>query len=76
MKKRSVKIAGHATSITLEDEFWVLLKDFAKKRELSINTLITHIDEERQSANLSSAIRLCLLADLEEQLADAKKANP
>jgi predicted DNA-binding ribbon-helix-helix protein len=68
MKKRSVKIAGHATSITLENEFWIELKALAVYEGKSLNTLITEIDEEREeSTNLSSAIRLAILKSLQKQ---------
>lgn len=63
MKKRSVKIAGHATSITLEEEFWAELKTIAAVQNKSINTLVTEIDETR-SGNLSSALRLHVLKTL------------
>ncbi|MCB9989285.1 MAG: ribbon-helix-helix domain-containing protein [Rhodospirillales bacterium] len=62
MKKRSIKIAGHATSITLEDEFWEALKDIAARRDMSMNALIAEIDETRATENLSSALRLYVLA--------------
>lgn len=61
MKKRSVRIAGHATSITLEDEFWDALKTIADERKLSINDLIAEIDTARGGSNLSSAIRVFVL---------------
>ncbi len=60
MKKRSVNIAGHATSVTLEEEFWAALKDIANARGLSLNALITQIDENSEG-NLSSAIRVYVL---------------
>ena len=59
--KRSVNIAGHATSITLEPPFWQELQNIAKDKGLSVNALITHIDENRQTVNLSSAIRVYIL---------------
>lgn len=62
MKKHSVNIKGHRTSITLEDAFWQDLKDIAVKRGLSLNALISEIDETRKTANLSSALRLYVLA--------------
>ena len=65
--KRSVKIAGHATSITLEAAFWDVLKDIAVKRGTSVSALIAEIDEERsakQETNLSSAIRVYILKTL------------
>lgn len=71
MKKRSVRIAGHQTSITLEEPFWSGLKVLAQKENLSINQLITHIDETRTAENLSSAIRLFVFSQF---LNDEQKA--
>jgi predicted DNA-binding ribbon-helix-helix protein len=59
--KRSLVIAGHRTSISLEDAFWRELKVLAKKRAQSINALVAEIDVNRGRANLSSAIRVHLL---------------
>ena len=56
--KRSLVIAGHRTSISLEDAFWRGLKALAARRDLSINALVAEIDAARGQANLSSAIRL------------------
>lgn len=61
MRKHSVNILGHQTSITLEDEFWETLKDTAQQRGLSLNKLIADIDEAREEENLSSAIRIYIL---------------
>jgi predicted DNA-binding ribbon-helix-helix protein len=58
--KRSVRIAGHATSISLEAAFWQGLCDIAASRQISVNALIAAIDTTR-SGNLSSAIRLFVL---------------
>lgn len=58
--KRSLAIAGHRTSISLEDAFWRELKILAKKRSQSINALVAEIDVNRGRANLSSAIRVYL----------------
>lgn len=58
--KRSVRIAGHATSVSLEAAFWRGLRDVAVARGSSVNALLTTIDAER-SGNLSSAIRLFVL---------------
>lgn len=60
MKKRSVLISGHPTSVSLEEEFWDALKEVARRRNLSVNALIEAIDAER-SGNLSSAIRVHIL---------------
>ena len=69
IKKRSVRISGHNTSITIEDEFWSVLKDIAQRRNLSINTLISEIDEKSQG-NLSSALRVYVLQYLQQRLAE------
>ena len=64
--KRSVTIAGHQTSISLEPAFWDALRDEAARLELPINALIARIDVERIAVddppNLASAIRLWLFA--------------
>jgi len=57
--RHSVFVSGHKTSISLEDEFWESLREIAKGR--SVSQLVTAIDEERNSANLSSAVRLFIL---------------
>lgn len=62
IRKRSVVIAGHRTSISVENAFWDALLAIASMREISANQLITEIDRERQG-NLSSAIRLFVLAE-------------
>jgi predicted DNA-binding ribbon-helix-helix protein len=56
--KRSLVIAGHRTSISLEEAFWRELKALAKRRSLSVNALVAEIDANRGRANLSSAIRV------------------
>ena len=62
MRKKSVLIAGrHATSICLEDEFFEALQLIAAEQKLSLNQLVTNIDKERSTSNLSSAIRLYIL---------------
>ena len=67
MKKRSVNILGHQTSISLEEEFWDALKTEADKQNLSINKLIAKIDRTRADRNLSSAIRVYLLKNYQQQ---------
>ena len=58
--KRSVRVAGHATSISLEPAFWQALHQLAAARGLSVNALVAAIDAAR-GGNLSSAIRLFVL---------------
>lgn len=59
--KRSLRIAGHSTSISLEEPFWRLLRLVAERKNLGIATLVEAIDRERQGSNLSSAVRVHLL---------------
>jgi predicted DNA-binding ribbon-helix-helix protein len=59
--KRSIVIAGHKTSVSLEDAFWRGLKDIAVGRRVTLSDLVGAIDSERQHGNLSSAIRLFVL---------------
>ena len=59
--KRSIVIAGHKTSVSLEDAFWKGLKEIATGRELTLSDLVASIDTERRHGNLSSAIRLFVL---------------
>jgi predicted DNA-binding ribbon-helix-helix protein len=59
--KRSIVIAGHKTSVSLEDAFWTGLKEIAAKRDITLSDMVATIDQERQLGNLSSAIRLFVL---------------
>lgn len=68
MKKRSVSIRGHRTSLSLEDAFWDELSTMAKTRDMSVAALITEIDRTR-SGGLSSAVRLFILEDLKQKAA-------
>jgi predicted DNA-binding ribbon-helix-helix protein len=59
--KRSIVIAGHKTSISLEDAFWKALKDIALAQGATLSDLVATIDTQRRHGNLSSAIRLFVL---------------
>ena len=61
--KRSVVVAGHRTSVSLENVFWDHLRKIAKSRRISVNELVTQIDQSRDGS-LSSAIRVFILEDL------------
>lgn len=65
MRRHSVTLSGHKTSISLEDGFWEELKRIAAARGLSMNALVTEIDKTR-SGNLSSALRMLVLEDLHQ----------
>ena len=58
IKKRSIKLYGHKTSISIEDEFWFFLKRFADENQISIYKLVEKIDGGQNEKNLSSSIRL------------------
>ena len=75
IRKRSVMLKRHATSVSLEDEYWDELKRMADAESLSLAALIGRIDAERTSDNLSSALRLAVLADLKEQLSGRPRLN-
>jgi predicted DNA-binding ribbon-helix-helix protein len=64
LRKRSVLLAGHATSIALEAEFWSVLEEMAAARGLSLARLIIEIDEGRAARPLASACRLAVLGFL------------
>ena len=59
--KRSIVIAGHKTSVSLEDAFWETLKELASRRDMTLSDVVAEIDATRSQGNLSSAIRLFVL---------------
>src|SRR3954452_18723478 len=59
--KRSIVLAGHKTSVSLEDAFWTGLKEIAGGRHMTLSDLIGAIDAQRQHGNLSSGLRLFVL---------------
>jgi predicted DNA-binding ribbon-helix-helix protein len=59
--KRSIVLAGHKTSVSLEDAFWEGLKDIAKARRVTLCDLVGGIDTQREQGNLSSTLRLFVL---------------
>jgi len=73
--KRSIVIAGHKTSVSLEDAFWKGLKDIAGGRDMTLSDLVATIDTERQHGNLSSAIRLFVLDYYRNQFSDENEGR-
>jgi predicted DNA-binding ribbon-helix-helix protein len=59
--KRSIVIAGHKTSVSLEDPFWQGLREIALTRNMTLSDVVASIDTDRHEGNLSSAIRLFVL---------------
>lgn len=74
--KRSVVVAGHKTSVSLEDAFWHALKDIARERSVSLRGLVAEIDAGRQGGNLSSAVRLHVLDHYRRRAGVAVGAQP
>jgi predicted DNA-binding ribbon-helix-helix protein len=68
--KRSIVVAGHKTSVSLEDAFWSGLKEIAGRRLMTLSGLVGAIDKERQHTNLSSALRLFVLDFYHSQVSD------
>jgi predicted DNA-binding ribbon-helix-helix protein len=66
--KRSVVLAGHKTSVSLEDTFWRSLKEIAAHQHVTLSALLASIDTDRHHGNLSSAIRLFVLNFYRDQL--------
>jgi len=64
MPKRSVFLNGRKTSVSLEAQFWDCIKGIAAREALTVSGLISRIDRERSSANLSSTLRLFVLEDV------------
>ena len=75
MKKRSVSIRGHRTSLSLEDRFWEELARIAGARNTSVAALIADIDSSR-GGGLSSAVRLFVLDTLKQEVAACRTKAP
>lgn len=73
--KRSIVVAGHKTSVSLEDAFWRGLKEIAGGRGMTLSELVGTIDSGRQHGNLSSAIRLFVLDFYRSQLSGSPEGK-
>jgi predicted DNA-binding ribbon-helix-helix protein len=71
--KRSIVIAGHKTSVSLEDAFWQGLKEIGKHQRMTLSELVSDIDGRRQLGNLSSSIRLFVLEHFRRRLSEASR---
>jgi predicted DNA-binding ribbon-helix-helix protein len=69
--KRSIVIAGHKTSVSLEEEFWSGLKEIVRKQKMTLSDLVSEINFRRVQTNLSSAIRLFVLDHFRSQIPQA-----
>lgn len=73
--KRSLKIAGHLTSVSLEQEFWDALKSIAKQHNKSVPDLVAEIDRSR-TGGLSSALRVFVLTTVQKTSEQSNEDNP
>jgi predicted DNA-binding ribbon-helix-helix protein len=71
--KRSIVVAGHKTSVGIEDAFWKALKEIAADRSMTLSDLVSSIDAERRHGNLSSAIRVFVLDHFRNQTTPAQE---
>lgn len=76
LKKRSVNLAGHATSVALEPEFWVVLETISKDRRISLAALIAELDSKRGESLLASFCRLSALAYVQNKTGAPKRKKP
>lgn len=76
IRKRSVTLDGHKTSVTVEDDFWEALAEIAKRQGLTMASIIEQIDRDRLSSNLSSGIRLFVLNEVRAGRSDRPNADP
>jgi predicted DNA-binding ribbon-helix-helix protein len=76
IRKHSASLHGHRTSISLEDEFWLELKQIAQAQNISFAGLLAQIDDNRdQGSNLSSALRVYVLQWLKQSNAGPNSAS-
>ena len=73
--KRSIVVAGHKTSVSLEEAFWSGMKEISSERDLTLSELVGEIDGHRQQGNLSSAIRLFVLDYFRQRANGHVKSN-
>lgn len=73
LKKRSVNLAGHATSVALEPEFWAVLEDMSKERRVSLAALIADLNSRRGESLLASFCRLSALAFVQQKAAAPRR---
>lgn len=66
--KRSIVIGGHKTSVSLEEPFWLGLKEIAHGQQMTLSTMVSDIDTRRRQGNLSSAIRLFVLDSIRTRI--------
>ena len=73
--KRSIVVAGHKTSVSLEEAFWNGMKEISGLRNMTLSELVGEIDSNRQQGNLSSAIRLFVLDHFKSRAAGSTSSG-
>jgi len=74
--KRSIVIAGHKTSVSLEEPFWAGLKEIAHGQHMTLSDMVGDIDTRRRQGNLSSAIRLFVLDNVRTRISGVTASRP
>lgn len=74
--KRSIVIAGHKTSVSLEDAFWQALKEIARDRDMTLTELVAAVDTVRREGSLSSALRVFVLDHYRRSSASVAQPAP
>jgi predicted DNA-binding ribbon-helix-helix protein len=74
--KRSIVIGGHKTSVSLEEPFWLGLKEIAQGQHVTLSTMVGDIDTRRRQGNLSSALRLFVLDSLRARNSSLNGTRP
>ncbi len=74
--KRSIVVAGHKTSVSLEEAFWNGMKEISGLRNMTLSELVGEIDGNRQQGNLSSAIRLFVLDHFKNRACVSQDSKP
>ena len=76
IEKRSIMVAGHTTSVSLEEAFWNGMKEISRLRGMTLSELVGEVDSNRQQGNLSSAIRLFVLDYFRTRATAASDSKP
>jgi predicted DNA-binding ribbon-helix-helix protein len=74
--KRSILLAGHKTSVSLEEQFWNALKEIAREKGMSVSALVLRVDSAREIGNLSSALRTFVLEHYRNRAAEPVRPAP
>jgi len=74
--KRSVVLNGHKTSVSLEQQFWDIVRLLAAREQITVSALLRLVDDARTQSNLSSAVRVYVLEQVRAQAGSAFERRP